>query len=459
MEFLKSIDKKADLLIAAADYIWDNPEIAFQEYRSAKYLCEVLEREGFAVKTGISGIATAFTGTYGSGRPVIGILGEFDALSGMQQTAGVAYKETNHGVGHGCGHNLLAASSLGAAIGIKDYLKETGREGTVIFFGCPAEEYGSGKAFMVRDGVFDGVDFALSNHPSVVTGIRTSQTLANCELLFQFDGRSAHASICPELGRSALDAVELMNMGVNYLREHIIQQARVHYAVTDTGGFSPNVVQPHAEVLYLIRAPKNDQVEEIKNRIIDVAKGAALMTGTTVNPVFVKACSNTVLNHTLQQVAYEKMQAIGVPEMSPEEYAYAEQMAREGLAGLEKADPQNPIHKGIDPYAGEETPTSGSSDVGDVSWVCPVAQVRAAVYAKGTPNHSWQQTAQSKTTWAYKMMLYTAKTMCATAVEVLEAPEILVQARAEFKKRVEPTGYLCPVPADVKPNSTTLPHG
>ncbi len=458
MDFLRAIDDKEQLLKDAADYIWDHPELAFHEHQCAAYLCQLLEKEGFTVKTGLGGIDTAFSAAYGSGSPVVGILGEFDALSGMQQTACVTYKQSDHGVGHGCGHNLLAGSTLGAALGIKAYLEKTGNSGTVIFFGCPAEENGSGKAFMARDGAFDGLDFALCTHPACVTGIRATKTLANCQMLFRFDGRSAHASICPHLGRSALDAVELMNMGVNYLREHIIEKARVHYAITDAGGYSPNVVQAHAEVLYLIRAPRNDQVEEIRQRVIQIAQGAAMMTETTVEPVFIKGCSNTVLNHTIQQVAYEKMVAIGVPEMSDEELAFAKEMATQGLAGLPDTDPEHPVHYEIEVYDGTAEEGSGSTDVGDVSWICPVAQIRTAMYAHGTPNHSWQQTSQSKTTWAKKMMLYVAKSLCATAVELMEKPELIEKAKAEHAQRVAPTGYVCPIPQGVVPNSVTLPR-
>ncbi len=458
MDFLKAIDNKESLLNAAADYIWDHPELAFQEHQCAAYLADLLEGEGFTVERGLAGIPTAFSATYGSGYPVMGVLGEYDALSGMQQTAAVTYRETDHGNGHGCGHNLLAGSTLGAAIGIKEYLQSTGKGGTVIFFGCPAEENGSGKAFMAREGVFDGLDFALSTHPACLTGIRALTTLANCQMLFRFDGRSAHASICPHLGRSALDAVELMNVGVNYLREHIVSEARVHYAITDAGGLSPNVVQSHAEVLYLIRAPRNEQVQEIKERIVKIAEGAALMTETTVTPVFIKACSNTVLNHTIQQVAYEKMVAIGVPEMSEEELAYATRMAKEGLEGLPNVDPDHPVRYELEVYDGTPEEGHGSTDVGDVSWVCPVAQIRTAMYVHGTPNHSWQQTAQSKTTWAKKMMIYVSKSLCATAVELLEHPELIEQAKAEHAERIAPTGYQCPIPAGVVPGSVTLPH-
>ena len=281
LSYLNIIDQKKDVIDGVADYLWENPETAFTEFKSAAKLCQVLRAEGFQVEENLAGIATAFSGTFGSGKPVIGILGEFDALSGLGQVEGLAEPMPNgQDCGHGCGHNLLGAGSLGAAIAIKHYLETTGREGTVIYYGCPGEEGGSGKAFMARDGVFDCLDAALSWHPDDVTRVKLKHSLANYQVLYKFDGKAAHAGAKPHLGRSALDAVELMDMGVNYMREHMIDGARIHYAIVDTGGFSPNVVQAHAEVLYLIRAPHNHQVKELYERVCDIAKGAALMTGT-----------------------------------------------------------------------------------------------------------------------------------------------------------------------------------
>ncbi len=454
LKFLEAIDQKEKLLCDAADFIWDHPELAFHEFECSQYLCQILEQEGFSVKKGLAGIETAFSGTYGSGKPVIGILGEFDALCGLHQSANATVKDSdNRGNGHGCGHNLLAGCTLGAALGIKEYLKSTGKSGTVIFFGCPAEEGGSGKTFMAREGVFDCLDAALSMHPDRLTGVRARTSLANSQVLFQFDGVASHASLQPHLGRSALDAVALMNVGTNFLREHIIDEARVHYAVTDAGGNAPNVVQAHAEVLYLIRAPKNEQVKDITQRIYKIAEGAALMTETTVTPRFIKACSNTVLNHAIQEVLYENMKDIGVPEPSAEDMAYAKKLTEEALMQFPKADPARPIHHELVAYNGEEEKGSGSTDVGDVSWICPTAQAMASMYAMGTPNHSWQQTTQSRNNWAHKMMIYVAKSLCATGVALLEDPELLERAKKEHKERIGPNGYCCPIPADVIPNS------
>ena len=451
---LSVIDQKAELLEETAKYLWENPETAFTEYKSAAWLCDVLRKEGFHVEEGIADIPTAFSGTYGSGKPVIGILGEYDALSGLSQVAGVTEKQSAGGEsGHGCGHNLLGTGSLGAAIAVKEWLKETGHPGTVIYFGTPGEEGGSGKAFMARDGVFDCLDAALCWHPADETKVRTNLSLANYQVLYKFDGIASHAGGKPELGRSALDAVELMNVGVQFLREHIPSSCRIHYAITDTGGFSPNVVQPHAEVLYLIRGVDNRIVKDLYARVNDIAKGAALMTGTKESHEFIKACSNVVLNTTMQKVLYDKMVEIGSPEPTEEEVAYAREMTRKALSHVPAATPDHPIWWEIGPYTTFEEQKHGSTDTGDVSWVCPMAQVYTATKARGTPGHSWQETAQSLGTNAIRRTLYAAKVMAACAVELIRDPELLAAAKEEHAKRVGPEGYEAPIPKGVKPRS------
>ena len=311
-EALKAVDRERGPVCEASDRIWDQPETAFQEFHSTDVLCELLEKEGFRVEKNLAGIATAFSGTYGSGKPVVGILGEFDALSGLSQESESLEKTAlvDGAPGHGCGHNLLGAGSVAAAIAVKEYLEKNGKEGTVIFFGCPGEEGGSGKSFMARDGVFDNLDFAVTWHPGDKNVVSVGSSLANYQIIYRFYGQASHAAACPELGRSALDAVELMNTGVQYLREHIIQEARIHYAITNTGGYSPNVVQPYSEVLYLIRAPKNSQVKEIYERVNDIARGAALMTGTKMELQFVKACSNLVDNTVMEEIMQKNLEEI-----------------------------------------------------------------------------------------------------------------------------------------------------
>lgn len=453
-DYLSVIDRKQTLLSKTADYLWAHPETAFDEYQSAAYLCQVLREEGFAVEEGLAGIPTAFSGTYGAGKPVIGILGEFDALSGLSQTAGVTQQHSaGQKSGHGCGHNLLGTGSLGAALAVQEYLRQSGASGTVIYFGCPGEEGGSGKAFMARDGVFSQLDAALCWHPDTQNYVRNNRMLANCQVLFQFDGKASHAGQFPELGRSALDAVELMDVGANYLREHIVEGARIHYAITDAGGFSPNVVQPHAEVLYLIRAPHNQQVQEIYARVCDIAKGAALMTGTTASHTYIKGCSSMVLNDTMQRMLQEQMEAIGVPEITEEDLSYASALTQQALLDFPEADPQHPICDQVSPYDPTEVQRYGSTDVSDVSWVCPTAQISTATMAQGTPGHSWQMTAQGTLPLAHKMTRYAAKVLAAAAVALMEQPALLCRAKAEHRQRVGTGGYVPPIPAGVRPIS------
>lgn len=453
-KYLNIIDEKAELLENTANYLWDNPETAFGEFKAASYLCQVLRDEGFEVKENLAGIKTAFSGTYGKGKPVIGILGEFDALSGLSQVAGSQEKVSLGGAaGHGCGHHLYAAGSLGAAIAVKRWLEETGNPGTIVFFGTPGEEGGSGKSFMARDGVFDGLDAAITWHPSFANKLWTDRSLANYQILYKFDGTPSHASSKPELGRSALDAVELMNVGVQFLREHMPNFCRVHYAITDAGGMSPNVVQPHAEVLYLIRGADNATVKELYQRVNDIAKGAALMTSTKESHVFIKACSNLVHNTVLRKVLYDKLVEIGVPAMDDADIASAREFSEIALKDVPGVTPETPIDDYIYDYTEDEVQGYSSTDVGDVSWVCPTAQIMTAAFARGTAAHTWQMVSQGKQPQAHKMTRYAAKVMAAGAVELMSNPKVLELAQEEFKRRVGPDGYEPPIPVGVFPQS------
>lgn len=470
-EALRSLDEKAGVLFSVSDSIWDNPETDYTENVSSSILKEALEKEGFTVESNLAGIPTAFSGTFGSGSPVIGILGEFDALPGLSQKAGIAEKEPleKGGNGHGCGHNLLGAGSLAAAVAVKEYLKEKKCPGTVVYFGCPAEEGGSAKAFLARDGVFSHVDIALSWHPNNMNAVWAFSSLANVKVRYSFKGISAHAGTSPHLGRSALDALELMNMGVQFLREHIIPEARVHYAITNTGGDAPNVVQAEAESVYLIRAPKNSQVKEIYERVNQIAKGAAMMCGVDVTIRLEKACSNILVNHSLEKVLYENMKAIGLPQYSEEEYSFAKAiqdtlpnrtkladrfekiMGEKGRQIGAEYDKKS-IYSFIMPYQPSEKPISGSSDVGDVSWVCPTSQIVAATCAGGTPEHTWQMVAQGKSSIAHKGLLYAGKVLAAAAIDLLESPELVAAAKEEFKRKAGDDGCQPLLPPDVKPH-------
>lgn len=452
--------------------LWDYSEIKFEEYRSMAAITEILREGGFEVKTGLAGMPTAFKATYGSGRPVIGILGEYDALSGMSQEADcLEHKErADTSCGHGCGHCQLGTGSVGAVLQIRDYLCSSKKSGTVIFFGCPAEEGGSGKAFMARDGVFDELDIALTWHPGNANCVVTGSYQANCQAYFRFKGVSSHAAASPHLGRSALDAVELMDVGANYLREHMEPTDRIHYAVLDTGGISPNVVQAKAEVVYLIRSVTTEKAAALYNRILKIAQGAALMTETELEVIFDKACSNLVSNSVLEQLLYEKMQEVGVPEYSREELEYAAaykattteqdlegdqplmfQTAKKKKLLLSKMREKN-IADFIVDYEHLDIDLPGSSDVGDVSHVVPTAQFLAVCSAVGTPAHSWQRVAQGKSSLALKGILFAADVLAKAAKELYEKPQLVEAAKEEFLELTGGAGYECPIPADVRPN-------
>lgn len=467
------IENKKSQWSALSDRIWETPETRFQEFKSSTALIEALKAEGFAVEDLGQSIPCAFVGTWGEGKPVIGFLGEFDALSSLSQTAGSAEREAivAGGNGHGCCHHLLGTGALAAAVALRDYVKENHFSCSIKYFGCPGEESGSGKAFMAREGLFDTIDAAITWHGNAMTQVSVGSSLANIQVYYKFIGRASHAGASPHLGRSALDAVELMNVGVNYLREHIISEARVHYALINAGGKSPNVVQPVAEVLYLIRAPKNNLVQDIYQRVCDIARGAALMTQTKLEIQVDKACSNLIPNEVLEKVMYENLKL--VPERKPtaKEIAYAAKI-QDSLSSEEKGSTLktltgmfgeragkkvaeeillHPISAKLLPYQISEKISSGSTDVSDVSWVTPTVQCRSSCYALNTPGHSWQQVAQGKENWAHDGMLTAAKAMAGVGLDLILKPELLVEAKAELTERVGLDGYQCPIPADVKP--------
>lgn len=452
-------------------HIWAHPETRFEEFESAKYLANALEEEGFKVERNVAGIETAFVGTFGEGAPYIGFLGEFDALSGLSQQANQTAYEPLEGknIGHGCGHNLLGTGALSSAYAVKAYMEANNLSGTVQFFGCPGEEGGSGKTFMARDGVFDHLDIALTWHPSPANAIMALSSLANYQVYFRFKGISSHAANSPHLGRSALDAVELMNVGVNYLREHVIPEARMHYAVTNTGGYSPNVVQADAEVLYLIRAPKVGQVDEIYKRICKIAEGAALMTETELTIVFDKACSNYLPNRGLEAILYDKLIEAGAGTPSEEEKVYAEQIWHSlsegernnytellnsfGYTGDGSEFEGKYLSDTISSYSPSDKAMAGSTDVADVSWVAPTAQCTAATSALGTALHTWQMTTQGISSFAHTGMLRAGEAMALTAVHILDNPEALIPIKEEHERKLAKTPYVCPIPAGVKPSA------
>lgn len=453
--------------------IWDYAELKFEEYQSSEALIDMMKAHGFSVERGLAGMDTAFRATAGKGRPVIGLLAEYDALSGLSQKAGqlepIPRKGTENG--HGCGHCLLGTAAAGAALMAKDYLIQTGREGTVVLIGCPAEEGGSGKAYLARAGVFDDLDAALTWHPAGGNAVLTGSLQANCQAYFRFHGVSSHAAGSPHLGRSALDAVELMDVGVNYMREHMEPTDRIHYAITDTGGSSPNVVQNHAEVLYLIRSTDNNKVKRLYERVKNIARGAALMTETNVEAVFDKACSNILSNSILEQLLYDCMKTIPLPSYTEEELAYAEQMKKTitdadiasdmslmMVHGAEKRRLASlyrelPMANFVVEHQHQDLFLPGSSDVGDCSHATPTAQFVGACFVPGTPAHSWQMTAQGKEKTAVKGMFYAAQVLSEACRRLFEKPEIVKQAREVFENDTEGKPYECPIPTEILPNA------
>jgi len=471
------LDERTELLSGISDRIWEYAETAFEEHRSAALLCDTLRAAGFTVEEGVADIATAFRASFGSGHPVIGLLAEYDALAGLNQKASCARRmptapEDAGKAGHGCGHNLYGTAAVGAAMAIKKYLEETGKPGTVMVFGCPGEEGGSGKAFMARDGVFDSLDVALAWHTGTFNSIVSGSSLANVQVLYKFYGVAAHASSAPENGRSALDAVELMNMGTQFLREHMEDADRVHYAITNSGGYSPNVVQARADVLYLIRSPKSSNVKSLFERVNNIAHGAAMMTGTRVEIDFIKGCSERLRNDTMARLTYKNMEEAPLPTYTEEEYAFARevqlsyenpkdvmadvtrrcgQVNRPKLMELYKDDPS--LTPFLLPYFENDVVSKGSTDVGDVTWVCPTSSFTAVSTAVGTPGHSWQYVTCNRSSIAHKGLLYAAKVLCGTAVDLLNSPETVQAAKEEHARRSGGAPYVCPIPKGVRPRA------
>ncbi len=449
--------------------MWTVAEIRYEEFQSMDAMTTVLKEHGYQVETGVFGLPTAYRAVYGHGKPVIGLLAEYDALDGLSQQADVTEHrprlETTHG--HGCGHHLLGTGIVGAALLLKGYLDAHPNCGTIVVYGCPAEENGSGKTYMARAGAFRDIDVALTWHPSSINASMVGSMLANRQVYFRFHGISSHAGAAPQKGRSALDAVELMNVGVNYLREHMEMTDRVHYAVLNTGGVSPNVVQSEAEVLYLIRSKTNESVKELYERVADIARGAALMTGTTVEIQTDNAVSNVVPNNVLGQLMYDKMVQIGVPQYTDEERAYIKKFR--DVIGKEAGDrdmgllPEfdmdvrhqlcstHPMGDFILPYAPKDVVVTASSDMGDVSRIAPLIQLQCACFCLGTQPHSWVQVAQGISSYALKGTLFAAQVLTEAAKELIKCPELVMKAREENDQRNGGAPYVCPIPPEIQP--------
>ncbi len=465
---IEYIDANAEKYIDVSHSIWEFAELSLKEYQSAKLYIKALREEGFTVEEEIGGIATAFSASYGRGRPMIGILAEFDALSGLSQKQGITEKEPREGTsptdpGHGCGHNMLGAASFGAACAIKNYLQESGQPGTVVFYGCPGEEGGASKAFLARDGVWKNLDAALTWHPGDANEVSTGTCNSCIQVLYQFKGVAAHAAGCPELGRSALDAVELMNTGVQYLREHMKSECRIHYAITNAGGVSPNVVQPNADVLYMVRSVAVEDSVALQTRVDKIAEGAALMTETTFDRVFIDGTANTVPNSVLEKLLYDKMLEVPLPVYSEEEWEYAKALKGTypdtgelpGIGARVNRDIALEVEKKTEygkralndfvlPFYHGDDFSPGSTDVGDVSWLTPTAQFHTVCETAGVPGHSWQIVSCGASSIGDKGLIYAAKILALAAIDLFEKPDLLSAARREFNERTK-KGYICPI--------------
>lgn len=467
------IDEKAGVICDVSHKIWEYAELSLKEYKSAALYEKICEEEGFKVERGICGIETAFSASFGEGRPYIGILAEYDALSGLsQESSSLEHKEiVPNGNGHGCGHNMLGAGSFGAALAVKEYLKSSGKSGTVILFGCPGEEGGASKAFMARDGVWKDLDCALTWHPGDTNEVSTGTCNSCIQVLYTFKGIAAHAAGNPEMGRSALDAVELMNVGVQFLREHMPSDCRIHYAIVNGGGVSPNVVQPEASVLYMVRSVAVKDSIALQERVDKIAEGAALMTETTFDRQFIDGTANTVPNSVLEKLVWDNLKEQQLPEYTEEELDFAAKLSKTYLVSgklpglgakvspaiaeeVRKSVAESPegLYNFVMPFYSGNDFSAGSTDVGDVSWLTPAVQFNTVCFAADAPGHSWQNVSCGAGSIGDKGVLLAAKTLACSAVDLFEDNGIIEKAREEHAKRTEEYGgFVSPIPKDAKP--------
>lgn len=461
---LKYFDENNEELSKLAKEIWDYAELGLEEYKSCKAIISVLEREGFSIEENISDMPTAFIGTWGSGEPIIGILGEYDALAGLSQKVFHIKEPVVEGAGgHGCGHNLLGIGSLGAVVATKRAMEKYGIKGTVRYYGCPAEETISSKVFMARDGIFDDLAASLTWHPDFANAAYYSSTLAMNSFKVNFHGITAHAAGDPQEGRSALDASIIMDIGVNYLREHVIQEARIHSIITH-GGDAPNIVPGYSQIHYIIRAPKRQDVEEIYERVKNIAKGAALITGTTYDIEFICGTYNYTVNNTINDLIADKLAQVGPIEYTEEELEFAKNL----IGSLEPGQFESFLssHRlDIDEIGGvicgriadelelkgfskeEVVPVSG--DRADVSYITPSAQFGTTCVPLGTAEHNWQFVASCGSTIGFKGMILAAKIMALATLDLMQKPELLKAAQDELDSVRKGKEYVSPIPGDI----------
>jgi aminobenzoyl-glutamate utilization protein B len=465
------LDQNRSHFIKIADQIWSNPEVAWHEFKASRWQADYLEEHGFHINWDIGDIPTAFMAEWGQGKPILGFIGEYDALPGLSQKLQPDREPVENGApGHGCGHNLLGTGGLAAAAAVRQWLQSNRRPGTVRYYGCPAEEKGFGKVFMARAGAFDDLDAAFNFHPASTNTPSKGSTVGLNAIYYHFTGRSAHAGGAPHEGRSALDAVELMNVGVNYLREHVKKDVRMHYIITQ-GGMAPNIVPEEAEVYYYLRAAKLDTLNEVVQRVRKVAEGAGLMTETSLEVRQEAGCSPLLNNHYLANLQYQVMQLLGPIEFTPEELDYAQRIndAFPGTDGdyiddmIDYYKPSPEIAAQLEEYRDkplislnfpaldEGIVETGSTDVGDLSQITPVSLLGTTCFPTGCPGHSWGNVATAGMSIGHRGMLHAAKIMAAAAVELYVHPAHLVATRQEFEEQTRGKPYTPPIPAEIKP--------
>ena len=447
------IDEHREEFIDVSDEIWEYAEYGLCEDKSSRLVAEKLREHGFRVEHGVAGMPTAIYAEWGEGKPVIAAQGEYDALPGISNKL-VPWKEplVEDGMGHGCGHNVHGTSALAAASAVRYVLEEEGLEGTIRFYGTPAEENFGGKVYMAMEGLYDDVDACISHHPSSMNVASLSSSNATNSARFHYYGKTAHAAGNPEMGRSSLDAVELMNIGVNFLREHVIEKARIHYVIEEGGG-QPNVVPDYARSWYYIRAPRRDQVDPLFERIKKIAEGAALMTGTELKIDHDGGLYNVIPSRALSEVVTANMREVGAPEYTEEELEFAAKIAesfpkKSKIDGLrkrkvpdwEKYVDVDLVTDILDPWDEGET-SAGSTDVADVSWVTPAIEFSTVCNVLGAPGHSWQFVACSGSSIGHKSLMFAAKTMAGSILDLMTKPELLEKIKAEHEKRLEGQTY------------------